>query len=220
MDESHKVSAFELYAYKRLLPDAVSISHTLLAWLVLHRRLQLDGPVVVLGSYPVPEKDMARFLSKLGVTDGPASPDSQYLIVGWDEWKYEDLRRLLEIRIGSTLRVYSQKMFLAYAISGVDPLDEPKVVEDLAGPHPALRFLQRVFAFDWPSTYIPPDARSRWLDVDFFLNLQEGYLKYEGYTVGKSGRSSRERRKILDYCYLDGVVPLAFPDEPGASSLW
>ena len=213
VDKSHKVSDFELYAYKRLLPDAVSISNTLLAWLVLHRRLQLDGPVVVLGSFPVPEKDMARCLSTLGVTDGPASPDSQYLIVGWKEWKYVDLRRLLEMRIGSTLRVYSQEMFLAYAISGIDPLDEPKVVKDLAGPHPALHFLQNVFAFDWPSTYISPDDTKKWLNVDVFLNLQEGYLKYEGYTVGKSGHSRLERRKTLDHCYLDGVVPSVFPDE-------
>ena len=210
MNDSHKVSAFELYPYKCLIPNAISISPTLLAWLVLHRRLQLDGPAVVLGSHPVPEKDMASFVSKIGVTNGPASADSQHLIIGWDEWKYEDLRKLLEMRIGSTLRVYSQEMFFAFAISGFDPLDEPKVVDELAGPHPALHFLQRVFAFDWPSTYISRDDTSQWLDVDFFLNSKEGYLKYEGYTVGKNGCSRLERRRILDYCYLDGFVPLAF----------
>ena len=212
MNDSHKVSAFELPEYERLIPNAISISPTLLVWLVLHRRLQLDGPAVVLGSHPVPEKDMASFVSKLGVTIEPASADSQYLIIGWDEWKYEDLRRLLEMRIGSTLRVYSQEMFLAYAISGFDPLDEPKVVNELAGLHPALLFLQRVFAFDWPSTYTPDD-KVGWLDVDFFLNLKEGYLKYEDYTVGKKGHSSLVRRKILDYCFLCGVVPSAFPEE-------
>ena len=212
MNDSHKVSAFELYPYKCLIPNAISISPMLLAWLVLHRRLQLDGPAVVLGSHPVPEKDMVNFVSKLGVTSGPASADSQCLIIGWDEWKYEDLRELLEMRIGSTLRVYSQEMFFAYAISGFDPLDEPEVVNELAGPHPALHFLQRVFAFNWPSTYTPDD-KVGWLDVDSFSNLKEGYLKYEDYTVGKKGLSRQARRKILDYCYLYGVVPSAFPEE-------
>ena len=211
MDASHNVSGFEIPAYKRLLPDAVSISDTLLAWLVLHRRIQLDGFAVVLGSHPVTERSMAGFVSKLGLTDGPPCPDSQYLIIGLNEWTYEDLQRLLEMRVGSTLRVYSQEMFLAYAISGFDPLSEPKVVEDLAGPHPALRFLKRVFAFDWPSTDIHLGDEGKWLDADFFL--QEGYLKYEGYTVGKGGLPRRERHKILDYCYLEGIVPLAFPEE-------
>ena len=212
MDASQRVSAFELHAYKHLLPDALSISQTLLTWLVLHRRLQLDEPTVILGSNPVPEQDMATFLSKLGVTVVSASADARCLIVGRDDWEYDDLRTLLEMRIGSTLRVYSQEMLLAYAISGIDPLDQPTLAEHLAGPHPALHFLRRTFAFDWPHTDVPVNAIG-WLDLDFFLNLKEGYLKHEGYTVGKGGLTRRERRDILDYCYLYGVVPPAFPDE-------
>ena len=226
MPKAHRVNEFTCEAYRRLLQEPIPIDTPLLALLLAQSNIRIQEPVVVLGSKPIKESRMIDIASKLDMpASRTATADSQYLIIGQDGWTYEEVRELLEYRKGSTLRVYSQEMFLAYAMSGIDPLANiSRVVEALAGHHPALRFLRKAFTFEWPSTDVVPSNSNKWLPENIFSDQETGFLKYEGYSVGKTGRPTANRRKILDYCYLHAIVPSVFPidyasewSDPGTS---
>jgi len=195
------------------LTDDVTLNPALLSWLVATCRVPegADVPITLIGSAPVGKDALAGLLSRCGFVVSPSAPDTEILVVGRDDWNSDELKELLDLRSGESLRVYSQEMFLGWMISGCDPFQtkNPELIQRLAGSHDTLEFLKLAFAFDWPSTFVSPSRPN----ADGSFDAPEtSYLKHEGYRVGKHGPSTAKRHDILRHCYLRGRVPSVFPD--------
>jgi hypothetical protein len=63
--------------------------------------------------------------------------------------------------------------------------------------------------FDWPSTEASPGSRS--LDTDDWV--EEGVLKYMGYTVGDTDGEPQGTRELILAEIFEGPIPPAFPTQ-------
>lgn len=70
--------------------------------------------ISTIGSFPVLEGDFDDLLRLGGLTPNYITKDTEVLIVGREEWNEEDLSKLLDMREGKSLKVYSQEMFMSY----------------------------------------------------------------------------------------------------------
>lgn len=163
--------------------------------------------LTTMGSGPLPEEEFDSLLGGSGVDVYDADEDTSVLVIGRETWHERRLRKLLDLRSGGTLRVYSQEMFLAYLVSGDDPLvGDEEEVRRLAGDHPGLRFLEAV-GFRWPTTIVGPRTGGE-IDEDL---LPESFLMHSGYNVRASGPPDAHRRQILRHVYEKARVPSTFP---------
>jgi hypothetical protein len=189
------------------------ISKELFAWMIASATVpDLDGlSVAVIGSGPLEQTAVGGLLSSIGIECKDPSEETGILIVGRGDCSDTQLRTLLTMRAGRTLRVYSQEMALTWLISGSDPfsIKNPERIRVLGGDHPTLRHLELVLAFAWPTTRVLPSHTT----LEGFPAEPIGYLKREGYEVGRHGAPESRRRQILDYCYGRGVVPYDYSDE-------
>jgi hypothetical protein len=167
------------------------------------------------GSGPFEEAEFDDFLRRSGITPRTIASGTKVLVIGRREWSESALRTLIKARSGMKLRVYSQEMFIAFLLTGNDPLDSPSdVVERWGKGHPALTFLSEVVGFDWPTTVVHGGGGSE-LQADW---LERGFLKYLGYVVGRSGGSEDERHEVLRKAYTTQRLPSFFP--PDYRSEW
>jgi hypothetical protein len=200
-------------AVRSALTDELALSAAQLSWIVATCTVPQggDAPLALIGSAPIPKDVFAQLLTQRGFDVSPPSLETQLLVVGREDWSSNELKELLDLRVGESLRVYSQEMFLSWMISGCDLFQarNPEWIQELASDHPTLQFLRHWFAFDWPSTFISPSGPQA---DGSFVALEKGYLKHEGYKVGKHGLSTGRRHEILRHCYLRGRVPSSFPD--------
>jgi hypothetical protein len=186
----------------------VELDTYLVWWLLAKARSRPDGleAVSTMGSEPLEEHQFDDVLRGLEIEVYQPGPYSDVLVIGRNGWSERIIHELLDARAGRQLRVYSQEMFLAFLISGYDPLDEPEeVARALANSHPGLAFLERV-GFQWPTTEVEL-AGAGAIDADL---LRLGFLKYKGYTVGKAGLSAAVRQRVLAEVY-DEDLPEGFP---------
>jgi hypothetical protein len=147
--------------------------------------------VSVEGSGPFDEDEFEDFLKSIDVNVKPISERTEILIVGRDDWFEATLDKLLNLRARQPTRIYSQEMYLAYCLTGLDPLEEPDVAQRFAGDHPALEYLSTI-GFSWVNTFAAPG------DGSFDEELPDvGMLKHYGYKVGNYGRDKSSRHKIL-----------------------
>jgi hypothetical protein len=159
------------------------------------------------GSGPFAEAEFDEFLRGLGIKPYNIAPKTKVLIVGQRGWSESELRTLLEARSGGKLRVYSQEMFIAFLLTGTDPLTATDdVVERFGRGHPALAFLSAV-GFDWPTTEVYGGGGSELL-ADW---LKLGFLSYLGYKVGSYGGVEDERQAALRTAYNARALPTFFP---------
>lgn len=160
------------------------------------------------GSGPFVEAEFDEFLRRSKIEPMTITGETKVLVVGRRDWSESTLRNLLQMRSGMKLRVYSQEMLIAFRITGNDPLKSPsEIVERWGRGHPALTFLSDVSGFDWPSTLVRGGTGSE-LQIDW---LKLGFLKYLGYAVGRSGRSTEDRQAILREAYIAQRLPPVFP---------
>ncbi len=179
-----------------------------LKWLLTRdpeRAPDLDA-VAATGFGPLEQDEFDSLLADLGIQVSVLDEATEVLVVGRDGWARKQITEVLDGRSGQHLRIYSQEMFFAYLVSGEDPLnDEEGDIRDLWGDHAALQFLEQV-GFKWPTTEVG-DRGSGTIHLD----LEVGYLKYCGYTVGKYGLPVHERRRLLEKSAYFGDVPGVFP---------
>ncbi len=140
------------------------------------------------------------------------------LVLGRRDWNESELHKLLQLRSGKKLRVYSQEMLLAFFLKGDDPLkSDSDVLERVGKGHNALDYLSEI-GFDWPTTEVYGGGGSE-LTPDW---LKLGFLRGLGYSVGRSGGLEEERRQLLAQASRMRRLPAAFPswyrDEWGRSS--
>jgi hypothetical protein len=111
--------------------------------------------IMTKGSIPIEEYEYDRLLRSIGLEVYNPNSETEILVLGREGWDIDSINRVLDFRSGSQLRAYSQEMFLAYLISGNDPLlEDNEQVRLLAGDHPGLKFLEDV-GFQWPTTQVP-----------------------------------------------------------------
>lgn len=157
-----------------------------------------------LGSGPFEEIQFSGFLYWIGVEVLQPDSDSEIVVVGREEWTELELQGIIRGRVGSTIRVYSQEMLIAWILAGADPFDEGEdLLLRLAGDHPALKYLMS-FGFDWPKTEVVGGGGSEVrLEVPTV-----GILAHMGYRVGKTaGRSRRKRQRVLKRVFWEEDLP-------------
>lgn len=203
----------------------LSFNSQLFAWLIAAAGTIStdDVPVTVMGSDPIEHDRVCQLLVSVGVTVTEPTEDTGILVIGRGNWSGPKLKALLTLRMGETLRVYSQEMALTWIISGCDPFstNDPAHLRAMAGDHLALTYLEEVEGFIWPTTKVRPSHQS----LDGFAAEEIGYLRRQGYRVGKNGIPEYKRRQILEYCYQRGVLPADYSAEyvqswgaPGSSA--
>lgn len=73
------------------------------------------GPpsLMVCGEGPIPYHEWRSELSRLRRGHYDIDQNLSALLIGWEKWSHEALRRLVEARRGLALRVYTHEMFLS-----------------------------------------------------------------------------------------------------------
>jgi len=137
-----------------------------------------------------------------------------HVVVGREGWSKEDLVSQIEMRQGSTLRVYSQEMLLAAFMTARDPLDcaDAAVLDDFKRGHPALEFLAGS-DLEWPS--VSPVDTSQIDEIgQESLGVTESPLHLLGYRVGEtSSLSEEDRRRILREAFEMDSLPAVESDK-------
>ena len=155
------------------------------------------------GSGPFEEDEFDEFLIRNDITPLVIDEDTKVLVIGWEFWTSGDLQWAKELCDESTLRVYSQEMYLCYWATHYDPWRAPTdVVQAFYKGHPALEYLREHWP-EWVSTFV-----SRGDSGDFGSPPHElGLLKYMGYHVGKKGMPLATRRAILRNVFEEEHLP-------------
>ena len=125
----------------------MKLNRYLTRWLLVQRMPYPSdlSQIMTMGSGPFKESWFDSLLKRLGIMVFGPSNDIEILVLGREDWRKEQIHEILDGRSGLHLRAYSQEMFLAYLISGADPLSEDEeIVRQLAGDHPGLSFLEDV----------------------------------------------------------------------------
>lgn len=141
------------------------------------------------------------------------APDLLVLGRTWVEGREKDgVERLLKNRQGKQLRICSQEMLLAWAMTGVDPNERIQTVETFIEGHPALEFVEKILEDRWPGTDPIPFHGDGEAEFD---RPDKSPLKHFGYSVGESGNSRSQRRSALEKTYVTEreSLPGTYPDE-------
>jgi hypothetical protein len=151
--------------------------------------------VVTTGSGPFNESEFDEFLKTNNIQAYEPGADIEVVIVGSDSCNQELLAKMIELRIGHNLKIYSQEMFMTFIMTGVDPfLGGRDILREYAKSHSTLEYLLE-YGFDWPSTHVIKSLNSGTDDVE---RQEISPLKAKGYTVGKNGLPENVRHRILN----------------------
>jgi hypothetical protein len=124
------------------------------------------------------------------------------LVTGRDGWYEEEIHEHLDAQAGGDIYVLSQEMFLTMLATGDNPLLSAgtRTLMEWAHGHPALQFLIKS-GFKWPE--VAATVRSA---LRQFEGKGESPIHKMGYSVGRSGGHSDERRRILKKAF-NGSLP-------------
>ena len=163
--------------------------------------IQGDGPwgVIEFQDFLL-EKDF----SVANITD----PKIQYIVLGERNVDEEELDELItnSIELGIDLYIYTQELFLAWLITGENPLETLSEEELLksAKDHWSLQYLINSTEFPWPQL-IDHSMMNKSYDIKTFewngALSEESPLWKIGYTVRKDSLSTQERRELLKRAY-------------------
>lgn len=131
------------------------------------------------------------------------------LVVGrsWVEnQEKQKIKSLLRRRQGKRLRLCSQEMLLAWAMTGIDPNKRPQTAETFFDGHAGLEFIKGQLGDLWPGTDPLPSSGT---GEGGEFGPDESPLKRLGYEVGNTGKQTAKRREILREAYERNLE--AFP---------
>lgn len=181
----------------------------ILDWLFKSNKITWTGHVVIEGYGPFNPGELTNFLRRRGLEVTPLADIlpflTQTLIIGQFGWDKSRLQNLIAARVGQALKIYSQEMFISYALTGNDPFDGSReLLGRFAEGHPALEYLMEL-GFGWPSTVVAGSDGAALDDIDW---PKVGLLKYMGYKVGKNGiKNAQRRQRILSAIYTSDSLP-------------
>jgi len=176
--------------------------------------------LATVGSGPWEANEFDEFLVMRGFEPvAMPHPSIDGVVIGAQGWSEDDLAEQIYNRDASSLKIYTQELFVVGLILGGDPydlLDQP-AIDEVGFSHPAIQFiLNQSFAWPWNAAGHTDDDED-W-DVDDTDWAQESALKLLGYSAGAQGPSEPERRRILRVAFeainLDGV------DTPSQRQRW
>jgi hypothetical protein len=163
--------------------------------------------VSVFGCDPFEPQDFDDFLKRHHVVPRRIDENSEVVVLGRKDWTRAEIDRLIDLRVGQILRIYSQEMFLVFMTLGLDPFDGTSVVmEAFKTGHPGLEFVSRGWS-GWVTTFVREDRRNssarRSLETEL---VDESPLHVLGYRVGRTGEDTVTRRRILRRAFT-GELP-------------
>lgn len=152
--------------------------------------------VVITGEEPFPQDKIWNYLKELGakvLKVGDLSAPN-ILVLGREGFDKDSVHQLLRNRQGTVLRICSQEMLLAWALTGVDPNKDPDTARTFIEGHPGLSFVSSLLKRRWPGTDVLPSSAGE----SRFNGPEVSPLKQLGYTTGKTeGKPQSKRRRLL-----------------------
>lgn len=158
---------------------------------------------VVAGKGPFSRGKIWSYLGGVGIkTKKIGELEAPKLLVVGREWvegfERQEVGRLLRERQGKVLRICSQEMLLAWAMTGTDPNRQFQSAETFIEGHPALERIEKLLKDRWPGTdVIPSDGGGD----EGFSRPDKSPLKRLGYSVGRSGESRSTRQDAIHKTY-------------------
>ncbi|MCS3616301.1 hypothetical protein [Salinibacter ruber] len=152
--------------------------------------------VVMEGIGPFGLGDLWIYLRELGakVQEVGNISDPDLLVVGREKVGLNDIRQLLKKKQGERLRICSQEMLLAWAMTGVDPNSRPETADTFVDEHPILTEITDLLEGKWPGTEPIPYHGNSEGDI---VRPDTSPLGHLGYSVGHSGENRARRREAL-----------------------
>ena len=134
---------------------------------------------------------------------GYINPDIETLIIGERGWNECHVKLQLDLRTGKSLKVYTERMLLAFLGCGKDPFNgSMDLLLYFTKNHPGLEFIRNL-GFRWPSTDVFPGVghlpEPEWPKV--------GLLGCMGYRVGEGGAPRWLRHQILSKVFEGRKLP-------------
>ena len=164
------------------------------------------------GSGPWEESEFDEFLFKQGFNlyNAP-SRDVNCLVLGILGWREEHLSEQIYKRNSSSLKIYTQELFVYGLIAGRDPFDilEQETIDEVGLNHPGIQYvLNKDFTWPWDEFRSAGETLESWgfENTDW---ADESVLKQMGYSVSLDGPNEIKRRNILKRAFesnfLDGT---------------
>ena len=130
----------------------------------------------------------------------------------------------ISARQGSTLRIYSQEMFIFKIVTGRDPFDEDDraLLMAFAQDHPALQYLMSL-PEPWPEITAPDeDASDEFFEVEpSSFGVSNSPLYFLGYQVGSYSKlSTVARRNILTQCFQSNTLEFSADSDQKYRAGW
>lgn len=175
------------------------------------------------GSGPWDANEFDEFLVTRGFEPVALPHDSiDGVVIGAEGWSEEELAEQIYDRDASSLKIYTQELFVMGLILGDDPykLMEQDAIDEVGYAHPGIQFiLNQNFVWPWKSVG-EVNVAENW-DFDETDWAHESALKLLGYSASAQGPSELERRRILRVAFeasrLDGVETNAQRQRWGAA---
>jgi hypothetical protein len=170
--------------------------------------------VVITGQEPFRRGKIWSYLSGLGakVRNVGELSATELLVLGREGFDKDPIRNLLRNRRGKVLRICSQEMLLAWAMTGVDPNRDPDTAQTFISGHPGLSFVASMLKNRWPGTDALPSSAGAFQ----FDGPDKSPLKRLGYTTGKTNGLPRSKRRSL----LRTAFELKRSELPGRYPEW
>lgn len=167
--------------------------------------------IATLGSGPWEEQEFDFFLQDRGIEPVEAPAEAiEALIVGATGWDESVLSEQIYDRDASSLRIYTQELFVVGLILQQDPYEalDQDAIDSIAAQHPAIQFLLDR-DFSWP---ICDDSESEeWQSdrsaVQSIDWAQESVLRLMGYSVRAGGPDLQTRREVLKQTFESTSLP-------------
>lgn len=166
------------------------------------------GDVGLVGAGPFATDDFTEFLDSRGTSYCDLTSNPEVIILGREGWKEDEINNLIDSRVGDTLRIYSQEMFVAYLANRVDPLKASSdVLDAFKAGHAGLEYVSQGWS-GWVSTSVSTDWRnSATASADSYYLPLNSMLDAMDYHAGKTGKLEKERHEILRRTF-EGELPL------------
>ena len=163
----------------------------------------------ILGFGPFNSEDIRTFLNQQEVACHDIDSNTSVVVLGREGWDENQIDNLIDSRVGQSLKIYSQEMFVTFlGKPAADPFYQgPLVLEAFKEGHDGLEFISRGWS-GWVQTYVRDD----WKNQPVGLGSCDGWEKESplhimGYHVGKTGQYIDKRRQILRNVF-EGPLPI------------
>lgn len=171
-------------------------------WMMPRAVMSQSLVVEVVGSGPFPQKDFVGFIQRHGhdVVSGGAAA---HVVIGRRDWTGVQIDGIIDRRVGKSLRIYSQEMFLAFLACQRDPfLAGAAVLSAFRSGHEGLDFVSQGWS-GWVQAFVGSIRRGNKATIEFGVEVSP--IAIMGYRVGKSGLPRAERRRILEQAFREDL---------------